>query len=99
MKVLKTSYPKKITKAMLHDLLSNMSDKEESSNENRERNDSLEEESKATLLVNSTIYKNVSPADIRKLISVPKKKKSPDKIKKEKKILENKTKLLQVKDT
>ena len=55
----KKSYLKKITKAMLYDLLSNMSNEEESSNENRDKNDSSEEESEATLLVNSAMYKNV----------------------------------------
>ena len=33
----KISYPKKITKAILHDLLSNMSNKEESSNRNENK--------------------------------------------------------------
>ena len=79
---------------MLHDLLSNMSDKKESSNENRERNGSLEEESEATLLVNSATYKNVSPIDIGKLMFIPEKRKSSDKTKKEKKMLANKTKSL-----
>ena len=51
---------------------------------------SSEEESKATSLVNFAICNNVSPTDIRKLISVPEKKKSPDKTKKEKKIFANK---------
>ena len=67
-----------------------MSDEEENSNETGNKNDSLEEESEATLLVNSTTYKNVFPADIRKLMSVPEKKKSSNKIKKQKKSLQTK---------
>ena len=54
----------------------------------------FKEESKATLLLNSAMCKNVSPVDIRKLMSIPKKKEPSNKIKKEKKILANKTKSL-----
>ena len=50
--------------------------------------------SEATLLVNPIRYKNVSPTNIRKLIYVSKKKKPPNKTKKEKKISVNKTKSL-----
>ena len=61
-----------------------MSDEEgESSNENEDKSDfSEEEESKATLLVNSVICKNISPANIRKLIFVPEKKKPSNETKK-----------------
>ena len=72
---------------MLYDNLSTMSDKDDDS----KNNESFGEESKATLLVNTVMYKNISPFDIRKLLSVPEKKKPPNKSKSDKKIIANKT--------
>ena len=76
-----------------------MSNEKESSNRNEDKSNSSEEESEATLWVNSAMCKNISPIDIRKLISMPKKKKTPGKTKKEKKILVNKSKSFSIKDT
>ena len=63
--------PNKMTRIMLHELLSNFDDDE--SNESKNSDDANEEasdgESDTTLLVNT-----VSPADIRKLLSIPSKK-------------------------
>ena len=50
----KKSYPKKITKAMLYDLLSTMSDDNDSKNNDESSSESSNEESKTTLLVNTT---------------------------------------------
>ena len=85
---------KKITKSMLHDLLSTMSDDDNSKSIDN-KNESSDEESEATLLVNAATCKNVSPADIRKLSLAPEKKKPPNKNKSEKKLLTNKTKISQ----
>ena len=66
---------------MLHDLLSTISNDDNSTNYNESNYESSDEESKATLLVNTATCKNISPVDIRKLLLVPKKKKPPNKTK------------------
>ena len=83
----------KFTKAMLYELMSTMSDVGENSNNNSDNSKSEGEEDDATLLVNSATYTNVSPANIRKLMSVPNKKKPPDESKKKRTMKGNKTKL------
>ena len=86
---------------MLYNLLSTMSDDDNSisnnnssngsSDENFIKNDDILTKNEATLLVNSATCKNVSPADIRKLLSAPEKKKPQDKGKFGNKVLANKT--------
>ena len=90
----KKPYSKKITKSMLHDILSTMSDDDDGKSDDN-KNESSDEESESTLLVNTATCKNVSPADIRKLLSVPETKKSPNKNKNAKKLSTNKTKVSQ----
>ena len=82
----KKYYPKKITKAMLHDLVSATSNDDYHCSNNDGSNELSDEESEATLLVNTTTCKNVSPSDVRKLMSVSEKKKPPDKINNDKKV-------------
>ena len=95
----KKSDSRKITKAMVHSLLSTISDDDSISN-NKSSNESSDENFVTNdLLVNSATYKNVSPSDIRKLLSVPEKKKPPDKSKSDNKILANKTSTSQVDNT
>ena len=72
---------------MLYDNLSTMSDKDDDS----KNNESFGEESKATLLVNTATHKNISPANIRKLLLVTEKIKSFNKSKSDKKIIANET--------
>ena len=65
---------------MSHEILNNLNDddnkSENSDDTNKEASDG---ESDTTLLSNTATCKNASPADIRKLLSVPSKKKSPEK--------------------
>ena len=76
----------KFTKAMLHDLLNALADnKEESNSQEADNSASDQEASDSTLLVNSSICKDVSPADVRKLMSMPSSKKPPDKLREKKK--------------
>ena len=87
---------KSFTKAMLHELLKDMSDSEdddidacnEQDNSAGAGSDSNDE---STLLVNSTTCKNVSPADIRALMSTPKKDKTNETKNKNKKLSSNNT--------
>ena len=64
---------------MLYDLLSNMSNNNNSVCSNENSTESPNKESEATLLVNIATHKNISPANIRKLLLVPKKKKPSNK--------------------
>ena len=84
----------KITKAMLHELHSNFSNNEESDTEKNENKDSVSSDGEinVTLLVNSATHKNVLPSNIRKLLSVPSKKKPLDKEPKKKDVSINETK-------
>ena len=75
---------------MLHNLLSTMSNDDNSISNDKSSNRSSNEESKATLLVNSAICNSVSPAHIRRLLLVPEKNKPLDKSKSNNKILANK---------
>ena len=85
---------------MLHKLLNNL-DKgnNESENSDNANDEASNRDSDTTLLVNTATCKNVSPVEIRKLASVPSKKKSPEKESKKKKILINETKIKRDKDS
>ena len=78
---------------MLHELLSSLDDEQVSNDSSQaleENSDNKENES--TLLVNSTTYKDVSLADIRKLLSTLSKNKPPDKTTEKKRISTNESK-------
>ena len=69
---------KKATKAMVHKVLCELLNEDgKISDDNEEENKESEDnnDSNITLLVNSATCKNISPADIRKLLSVSKDKK------------------------
>ena len=78
---------------MLHELRSALDDDKASDNSSLAADKTSEdEENESTLLVNSATWKDASPADIRKLLSTPSKKKLPNKTPDEKKISINESK-------
>ena len=80
----------KITKAMLYNLLRSLDDDQDNGyNSQNDDDPSDQEENDSTLLVNSATYKDISPTDIRKLLSTSSKKKPTNKTSGKKKTLVN----------
>jgi len=80
----------KITKAMLYNLLRSLDDDQDNGyNSQNDDDPSDQEENDSTLLVNSATCKDISPTDIRKLLSTSSKKKPTNKTSGKKKTLVN----------